>query len=189
MRKNILIFVMGALVGAFAVSLYYNREVDIFDEEDGINEVDHGLEDGDVIQNDKQEDRRVLVMNKDIYKKVATNYSKTSDMIASVKSQLNETPSRPYIISVEDFNECDREYEQETLMYYQGDETLLDESEEIISNVNELIGDEALLNFGKNSDDPDVVYVRNEKLTMDYEIIRQEGSYSEICSGVNKKET
>jgi hypothetical protein len=64
------------------------------------------------------------------------------------------------------------------------DDTLSDENEEIISDVSYVIGYDALSSFGDGSDDPDIVYVRNEKLQTDYEVTRLNKSYSETVLGV-----
>lgn len=85
------------------------------------------------------------------------------------------------IISPEFFRES--EYESITLTYY-ADKVLADEDYIVINNPNEVIGDEALNAFGRYEDD--CVYVRDNKLRVDYEIILDTRKYSEVV--LNKPE-
>ena len=92
-------------------------------------------------------------------------------------------PDEPYIISQEQmFNECE-EYEKPTLSYYAGDDTLIDEREDIIHDRDRYIGDRHLSMFGILSDDENVVYVRNHKISSDFEIIREPGKFSDFFRG------
>ena len=61
---------------------------------------------------------------------------------------------------------------------------LVDENEDVVTDITNTIGDEALLSFGEISEDPDIVYVRNEKLAVDIEIIRMQESYKEVVLGM-----
>lgn len=67
------------------------------------------------------------------------------------------------------------------LSYYEGDDILCyEESDEVIINPEELIGEEALHAFGSpDYDDPDEIYVRNNMRSEDYTIIRHDISYRE----------
>ncbi|MFI5344389.1 MAG: hypothetical protein ACHQUC_09240, partial [Chlamydiales bacterium] len=73
-----------------------------------------------------------------------------------------------------------------TLTYYDGDDVLSDVNEKMLSSSEEMIGD-ALLHFGEQSEDPDIVYVRNIKLGCEYEIIRIHNSYETVVLGVKNK--
>lgn len=73
-------------------------------------------------------------------------------------------------------------YGSETLTYYAIDDVLTHENDEQIPNSDELIGD-ALHHFGENSNDPEVVYIRNHRIEMDFEIIFEDRSYHEYVGG------
>lgn len=88
-----------------------------------------------------------------------------------------------YVISFEEFCEGAPGFGQETITYYAGDDTLADFNEEIIDNRDYVVGEEALTNFGMG-EDPDVVYVRNEAMSVDYDIVRHHGCYKEIVGGL-----
>lgn len=74
--------------------------------------------------------------------------------------------SKPYIIHPDEFGMC--EYETYSLHCY-ADRVVTDLDDEIIENVEILIGDKSLDHFGEY--EPDAVYVRNDKLKRDYEIL------------------
>jgi len=83
-----------------------------------------------------------------------------------------------YVISAEEFGEYD-EYESITLSYY-ADGVLTDEADEIIDDVEDIIGSDALTHFGEDPDDPDSVYVRNDRLKADYEILLDTRNYHDL---------
>ena len=92
-------------------------------------------------------------------------------------------PNLPYTISFEEFNENNVNHEQTTMTYYTVDNTLADSQDGIVDNTDAIVGDDNLTRFGHGSHDPNVVYVRNEKIDMDFEIARMHGSYqSEVLN-------
>jgi hypothetical protein len=95
----------------------------------------------------------------------------------------NKSEIKPYVITNEEFAEDMTHFDKLTIYYYEDDQTLADENEEIIQDVSSTVGDEALDKFGDGSDDPEIVYVRNEKMEIDYEVIRLSKSYKETVGG------
>lgn len=91
----------------------------------------------------------------------------------------------PYIITSDEFTNENLHYDKVTITYYSEDDVLADENEEIISDTDYLIGDDSLTSFGEGCDDPDIVYVRNERISTDYEIIRVYKSYSRDVLGID----
>lgn len=82
--------------------------------------------------------------------------------------------SAPYVITPEEFGNSD-EYEVGELEYYTRSNTLVDAEDKIVANVDALIGKGSLKTVGEYADD--AVYVRNEDLKMEYEIIFRDESY------------
>jgi len=94
-------------------------------------------------------------------------------------------PDEPYVISLEEFmNNEEYGFDQVTVTYFAGDDTLIDEREEIIPDVIRTVGVENLTRFGELSEDKTIVYVRNERLRTDFEVIRDEGKYSVTVLGM-----
>lgn len=87
--------------------------------------------------------------------------------------QIDEDKTIPYVISEDEFGEIGNE--EETLFYY-ADHVITDEEENIITDIEDLIGD-CLTQFG---DFDDTMYVRNERKETDYIILRSEKKYSDI---------
>lgn len=91
-----------------------------------------------------------------------------------------EDPSRPYVISVDEFMEDEPEHDKVTLTYYEADDILADDNGKVLRSLDKVIGDQAILHFGERSSDSDLVYVRNEWLASDYEVTRDPRSYQEV---------
>ena len=84
---------------------------------------------------------------------------------------------RPYIIPPEDFGDYP-DYETISLTYY-NDKVLTDEYNEIVDDIDDLIGEDSLNHFGEYEDDS--VFVRNDALKVDYEILLDSANYSDIA--------
>ena len=86
--------------------------------------------------------------------------------------------SKPVVISPEDLYDVD--YPVVTLIYY-ADGVLTDDNDNIIEDIDDIIGEESLNTFGKYEDD--TVYVRNDRTKCIYEILRDydrfENKYSD----------
>jgi hypothetical protein len=87
------------------------------------------------------------------------------------------TPDAPYIIHMDEFGEDDRDFTHATLTYYEEDDVLIDDREQPVEDSEATVGDKNLLRFGHGSTDPNILYVRNERLEMDFEIALHKGSY------------
>ena len=96
--------------------------------------------------------------------------------ITDSEPNVTITDSEPYVISPVELGDCD--YDVIDLIYYEGDNTLTDEEDEIINDVGELIGWESLEHFGEYEDDS--VCVRNDIRKVDYEVLLDVRKYSEV---------
>ena len=83
-----------------------------------------------------------------------------------------------YVISPEDFGESD--FDTESLTYYADKVLLRDSTNEVVENVEELVGADSLGTFGQYEDDS--VFVRNTDLKKDFEILLDYRKYSDIVS-------
>lgn len=83
----------------------------------------------------------------------------------------------PYIIFPDEFGEFD-DYETTSLIYF-ADEVLTDGDEYEVDNPEELVGKEALMVYSQEYGD-DSVYVRNDKLKTDFEILLDLRNYSDV---------
>lgn len=88
----------------------------------------------------------------------------------------------PYVISKDDFENSFTHLEKITMSYYDHDDILADENDEAIPNPISVVGD-ALVRFGEESGDKNIVYVRNPELEIDYEVVRMNDSFQERILG------
>jgi hypothetical protein len=98
-----------------------------------------------------------------------------------------EFPSKPFVITKDEFD-SEEENDQQSLTYYDGDDVLTDEADQPISDKEATIGFENLLRFGHGSGDPKVVYVRNPKLEVDFEVVHSDGKYAKEVLGFDDGE-
>jgi hypothetical protein len=84
-------------------------------------------------------------------------------------------PEQPYILHKDEFFEGEKGFPQITLTYYQGDDILVDDHENIVPNAKTVVGE---MKFGHGSGDRNVVYVRNEVLGAEYEVLLSQGEYT-----------
>jgi hypothetical protein len=96
-------------------------------------------------------------------------------------------PDVPYVISQEEFLANETGYEQATLTFYEIGGVLSDQRDDVIDNAEAVIGN-APGNFGEGSSDPNVVHIRNEKLQMEFEVVRSERSYQQDVLGEDPTE-
>jgi hypothetical protein len=88
--------------------------------------------------------------------------------------------SKPYRISDDEFNEEFDHHDKGSLYFYKKDGVLCEEAEAIVDDIVSTIGEEAALALEKEI----TVWVRNENLAMDYEIIGINKSYAEAVHGI-----
>lgn len=100
------------------------------------------------------------------------NYSDMQDK----KTEEEIAVDRPYVIQPSEFGEFD-DYEKISLTYT-ADGVLLDDMNEIVDDIEEIVGEDSLEHFGEYEDDS--VYVRNDSKKCDYEILLDQRNYQEI---------
>ena len=92
-------------------------------------------------------------------------------------------PDQPYVISLEEWMENEPENNQISVTWYAGDHILADEREDIIEDVDQIVGHANLELFGLASGDPNVVHVRLEMRDLDIEVNRHSGEFRRIVQG------
>lgn len=89
----------------------------------------------------------------------------------------------PYVITSEQYVDDEAGYEQITLTYYEGDGVFADKDDVIFDRARDSLGESNLSRFGEESQDENVVYVRNERIRRDFEVIRTEGNFADEVLG------
>lgn len=101
------------------------------------------------------------------------------------------SPGVPYVIHRDEYNEESKEtegYEQYTLTYFEGDDVLCREDDTIITDQDTTVGLGNLSKFGHGSGDPNIVYIRNEELKVNLEIVHSDGKYATEVAGFPEDE-
>lgn len=83
-------------------------------------------------------------------------------------------PDEPYVIHQDEFINDEMEFHQETVTYYAGDDIMAGEDDTPIYNYHNLMGE---LKFGHGSTSKNIVYIRNEKIKMEWEVIKHDGLF------------
>ena len=86
----------------------------------------------------------------------------------------NRSETKPYIITRDEYDANELEFGRDTLTYYAGDNILCDDHDVPVYNYEKEVGE---LLFGHGSEDPSIVYIRNHKREMEWEILLDEGFY------------
>lgn len=95
-------------------------------------------------------------------------------------------PEDPYVISKDEYDENEPGHDQVTVTYFDKDDTLVDARDQVIDDVDGTVGINNLQRFGHGSVDNRVVLVRNERLDMDFEVVKSDGSYAKEVLGFDE---
>jgi len=120
-----------------------------------------------------------------IQEPVAERHNVFEDQWDVAEEMANRSPDAPYVIHANEFFNREKGYQQTQLEWYEGDKILSDENNVPIYDPERVVG---RLEFGRGSGDPNVVYIRNERLNAEYEITKNEGSYTFEVLGVEAEE-
>ena len=167
-------FVAGAAVGAAGVWLYFKNTY----EEVVPEELDESEDEEDDSPDTEQTESATYTKPslKEYASKILDEGYTASE---EDKKEEEVTPivdfDKPYVISPDDFGESG--YEMEELTYY-ADKTLTDVYNNVIENVDELVGADFYTHFGEYQDD--TVFVRNDELETDFEICIDTRNYSDV---------
>lgn len=125
------------------------------------------------------------------YYKLTSKYRKTDDeKVAEEDNENNEEGGNgdedendlgfpyingPYVISADDFNSSPPGYNAQPLDYFA--DGVLADGWGVVLDIEETIGEDSLEHFGDDQDD--ILYVRNERNEIDYEVTRDPRTYDE----------
>jgi hypothetical protein len=189
--RDLIIFLSGAAIGALIANKLVKNEYEE-DYKDPVSEMsDEAWERRcrEVYDTTTDEDPVVTTETKLIKRKPGSEriaYDKVYPFKRNEEDTVVTDTNPPSIITSEQFADEHLDFDKVTLYYYDEDDTLTNENEEIISDPALLIGEEALVKFGENPYDDDTVYVRNERFGADYEIIRLHLNYRVTILGISE---
>lgn len=173
--NKIVIFALGAAVGSLATWKFLKTKYEQIAQEeiDSVKEVFARRE----MERDEESDYPHVAFDEPCVDSAAF-HTELSNKISELgySNDEGETPMAPYIITPDEFGEFD-DYETISLTYY-ADGVLTDDMDEPIEDVDGLVGVDSLSHFGEYEDDS--VFVRNDRMKADYEILSDLRNYSDI---------
>lgn len=106
------------------------------------------------------------------------------DVWVQAEELKKRSPSHPYVIHLDERDEFD-DYQPVSLTYFEGDDVVSNDRDEIIGpeDRERLLGEKNLEKFGHGSQDPNVVYIRNDVLELVYEVVKSPRTYAEEVAG------
>lgn len=149
--SNLFMFAAGVIVGSIVTYKYMEKKYFTVEEEFDYEE--------DFVEEDKTS-----------YEEVIKYYTNPE----TVKEEKDMSVAGPYIISPEEFGEND--YEEVSLNYY-ADGVITDDQDYVVEDTS-VIGIDPAEHFGEYEDDS--VFVRNDELKIDYEILRDLRKYHDM---------
>lgn len=109
-----------------------------------------------------------------------------AEMEVTKRRKEGSSPRDPFIIAFDEFVQRDEIYDKLELTYYMGDDVLVDENDEMVDDVNYVLGMEnmaELIDISKLSGRDTTLHIRNERLGVDYEVTSVKGTYSQYVVG------
>lgn len=206
MIEKSLIFGAGALVGFSVTKIIldkrFHNEMEtvvngLYEEFDnflkGVTEVKEEVTSSIQESSKKEDDVKEFKTLADVYDEIVTTaINKDNEVVNNVFDNGDvEAPALmpPYLISGDEFLQ-DSSYEKIDLYYYEEDKILTDTKDKIIDNHSKFVGDalelfdDALELF---HDVDDAIFVRNDALLTDYEVLRFHDSYESAVLGIDKE--
>ena len=92
------------------------------------------------------------------------------------------TDDAPFLISVNEYFDEMREYQKLSITYFAGDNIVCYEDDSVMLDPEQSFGLINLSRFGVKSDSEHIVYVRNPRISVDYEIVRDDGQYADMVA-------
>lgn len=176
---GLIIFALGAATGSVVTWQFAKKKYKQIAEEE-INSVkemfaNRGHDSEDVEINVEPQPGVEASLKKFEEKPDISTYAEILKNEGYVSEETKMAENKPYVISPDEFGEFE-DYDTISLTYY-ADQVLVDDGGDKIEDVDDVVGMESLAHFGEYEDDS--VFVRNDRLRCDYEILMDERTYSE----------
>jgi len=113
---------------------------------------------------------------------IVEEYDEDWDWEVELAERREKVPGEPYLLHRDEFWRDEMNFAQMSLRYFEGDDFMVDEDDDPVNNWPAICGE---LKFGHGATDPNVCYIRNEDRRAEYEVTREEGTYSQEILGIH----
>lgn len=170
--KNLFIFVSGAAIGSIVTWQFVKTKYEQLAQEeiDSVKETFSKREEARTKADEAKEKPNLMEYASKLQENGYSKYSNVG------KEEDKNAMDKPYVISPDEFGEFE-DYDTISLRYY-ADHVLTDEEDELVEDVDDVVGLDSLNRFGEYEEDS--VFVRNDRLKADYEILLDLGNYADI---------
>lgn len=177
---NVCVFLAGVAIGSVATNKFFKNKYEQIAKEE-IESVKETFSKKKTVAPAEKENPTQEADYKSMVRDLKyDNHSDTKEEEEKAPCKRNDI----YVIPPSSVGERDG-YEITTLTYY-ADGILTDELDQVVEDIDELIGEGSLTHFGEYEDDS--VHVRNDSLQTDFEILRDLRNYSDVMSTSNHPE-
>lgn len=202
---NVLMFTAGAAIGSAVtwavVKTKYKRiadeeiasvreeYVDIMTnmknklKENAIHDESQNIVEMNIYHDNKEEiEDKITDVERREYYKITSMYRSDEDESDEEGDEMDQDEDEvpyingPYVISPEDFSCSPPGYNAQALTYFT--DGILADDWGVILDLDETIGEDAINHFGEYTDD--IVYIRNERTEIDYEVTRDPRTYVDM---------
>ena len=175
MLSKIVIFITGATLGSVVTWRLIQKKYD-----EMLNEEMRSFK-KEMREMKNRHDERIETLNTTIKNMYEDTIQETTSkhyrgMLDDLDYTNDELEPKPYVISPEEVGNTDEDYDLISLNYYE-DGVLADDWDEPIEDIDKVVGKDSLTHFGEYEDDS--VYVRNDRLKCEYEILMRVGKFAD----------
>lgn len=176
--RYIFVFAAGIMIGSVVTGRYVKMKYEQIaqDEIDSVKKAFSQKSKKEVDDSEESRDTEVRECEDIIRQEGYRSYSNIAGKYE--KEGGSEPMDKPYVIAPEEFGEMPG-YEEVELTYY-ADGILADDCNDIVEDVEDVVGADSLTHFGEYEDDS--VFVRNDRLKCDYEILLDRRNYSDVLN-------
>lgn len=163
---------IGGLVGWLATKKHYEKKAD--------REIDEMRQAYGVTEISEKEYKEKLEETREMYdpdELVTEETAEDDEYIQYDDFPLEERCQKPYVIGPDLYSEDFHGFSKNVLVYWAGNDMLMDDNQEQVTDVEGIIGRESLEHFGEF--ESGTVFVRNERMGSDFEVLLEEGAYGE----------
>lgn len=165
--KIVAAFGLGVTVGMVTVWGYLKKKYEAISQEE-INSVKEVFK-----RNNNNNREENIENNNDLEVSQYIDLSEKYKEVGDYEEDKDDYMDKPYVISPDDFGEFE-DYERISLTYYEND-VLTDENDEVVDDIENIVGIESLNHFGDYEEV--AVFVRNDRIKCDFEILKDNREY------------